>query len=342
MNTIAHMIQDKAYALGYEKCGIIPLQALEDYSERLEERIEKVPESKPFYQRQKRFTNLRAQYPWAKSAVVAVAHYAKYKIPEPVKGHVGKFYLFDFRVDGDSKESQNRQELEQYMEGLGLNVASEKKFGVFALRWAAMKAGLGIIRNNNFFYTESGSWVALEGWLTDQAMELIETPHAAPCPKGCNRCVSACPSGSLVSSHTMAPGSCVSYLTTLGGRDLPHQSLGKTFGNWIYGCDTCQDVCPMNKGKWAETADFPGIADLAPYLTPENIMAMDENFYQQYVQPRFFYLTAEELWKWQVNALCFMQNRYEEKYKQYIIGACENENERVREMAQHVCQELDL
>ena len=340
MSTIERMIQDKAFALGYEKCGIVLLQELEDYAERLAERIQKVPRAEKFYQSQKRFTNLSQQYPWAKSVIVLVTHYGKYKIPAHLKGRIAKYYLCDGRIDPNSTEFRNSQAMEEYLRELGLKIASERKFGMVGLRWAAMKAGLGMIRNNNFFYTESGSWVALEAWLTDRQMELKETTPLAACPKGCQRCVAACPSGSLSAPHTMLPNSCVSFLTTFGGRDLPNEPLCKTFGHWIYGCDACQDACPMNKGKWNEAEDFPGLSGLAPQLTLENIMEMEEGFYRREIQPKFFYLTPEELWKWKVNVLCFMRNNYQESYRPYLTAACENENAKIREMAQAVCNEL--
>ena len=50
-------IVEKAIELGYEKCGIVRIKDLKDYDERLLERIDKVPASKMFYERQKRLTN---------------------------------------------------------------------------------------------------------------------------------------------------------------------------------------------------------------------------------------------------------------------------------------------
>lgn len=340
MNTIEQMIQNKAYELGYEKCGIIPVNAMKDYAEKFEERIQKVPESKMFYQGQRRLLNPLDKYPWAKSIVVLASRYGKYKIPKYVKDHIAKAYLFDIRVDANSKEFQNSQTLEQYMQQLGLKTAADHKFGIVGLRWAAMQAGLGIIRRNNFFYTQYGSWMHIEAWLTDKDMELIETHNLQKCPNGCNRCIVACPTHSLSSPYTMLPTACISYLTTFGGRDLPHEPLRKNFGNCIYGCDVCQDVCPMNRGKWEENYNFPNLSELAPFLTPENILNMEEEFYRKQIQPKFFYLSGSELWKWKVDVLCFMGNNYQEKYKPYITAACENKNEKIREMAQLICSEL--
>lgn len=340
LGKMEQMIQSKAYELGYEKCGIIPLKAMEGYAERFEERIQKVPASEPFYQRQRRLVDPRAEYPWAKSVVVVVSRYGKYKIPPSVKGHIAKSFLFDARVDTNTKEYQANQDIEKYMQELGLRIETNSKFGIVGMRWAAMQAGLGIIRRNNFFYTQSGSWVGLKAWLTDKEMELIETPSLPQCPKGCKRCMESCPTHSLSAEYTMLPTACISFLTTFGGRDLPHEPLNKHFANCIYGCDICQDVCPMNKGKWQENEDFPGLSNLAPKLTPENIMNMHLDFYRERVQPKFFYLSSDELWKWKVNTLCFMRNNYQEAYKPYITAACDDENEKIREMARSICLEL--
>lgn len=342
MAAIEQMIQEKAYELGYEKCGIIPISWMEGYGEKFEERIQKVPQSAPFYHSQLRLVNPLAEFPWAKSIVVATVAYGKYKVPETVKGHIAKAYLFDVRVDANTKEYQNSRAFEQYMQELGIRIVTNQKFGVVGMRWAALQAGLGIIRRNNFLYTESGSWVHLEAWVTDREMELRETNNVPQCPKGCNRCMESCPTKSLSAPYTMLPNACVSFLTTFGGRNLPREPLSKSFGNCIYGCDICQDACPMNRGKWQETEEFPGLDELAPALTPENILYMEEDFYREKIQPKFFYVSPEDLWKWKVDVLCFMRNNYMESYKEHIIKACNNENEKIREMAYSICNELAL
>ncbi len=339
---IEKIIHNKACELGYEKCGIVRIQDLEGYDERLQERIHKEPASKVFYQRQSRLTRLQEQYPWAKSVIVAVSCYGEYKVPDWLKGRIGKHYILDGRVNEESQEFQRNTAMEKFLQELGLTTAYNRNFGIVGLRWAAMKAGLGVVRRNNFFYTESGSWVELEAWLCDREMELLGTTELPPCPEGCNRCIKACPSGSLSSPYSMNPVSCVSFLTTFGGRDLPNDPLGRCFGAWIYGCDACQDICPMNKGKWKEKDEFPGVSELSPWLTPENILTMEEEFYKQNIQPKFFYLSPDELWKWKVNALNFMRNNYKESFKPYITAASRDGNEKIRAMAQLACKELSL
>lgn len=340
MSTLEQMIQQKAYDLGYFKCGIVPIEKLDGYSERLNERMEKEPSSKPFYSNLLFLTKVLERFPWAKAAVIVASYYGKYKIPENAKGRIGKTYLFDIRTDSGSKEYQSSIALEQYLTEMGLKTVSNHNFGDIPLRWTAMKAGLGIIRKNNFFYTQAGSYVQLEAWLIDRKMELIETNSLPPCPEGCRKCIDSCPSHSLTSPYTMNPINCISLLTTLNLRDLSQGSIRNTLGSWIYGCDACQDACPMNKGKIDEKFDFPGVEELSDHLSPEKIMEMDEVYYKQNVQPKFFYLKPEELWKWKINALCYMRNNYEDSYKTYILSACEDGNEKIRELAGQIKREL--
>ncbi|WP_312433628.1 epoxyqueuosine reductase [Lacrimispora sp.] len=341
MNEIEKMIQGKAYELGYEKCGIIPLTALREYEIKFEERLQRVPQSATYYERHRRLTQPEKKFTWAKSVVVVTEHIGKYRIPESLNT-IAKFYLCDTRADKNTQGFQTGLLFEEYMRNLGFRVETERKFGLVGLRWAAIKAGLGVIRRNNFFYTESGSWVTLYAWLIDKEMELLETSNLPACPKGCNRCIQSCPSNALSEPYTLSPTECVSYLTTFGGRDLPNEPLSRKFGNWIYGCDTCQDVCPMNRGKWQGYEDFPGLAELAPILTPEKILTMDENLYKERIQPKFFYLSTDDLWKWKVNALSYMRNHYKEEYQPYIIAACGNENIKIREMSLLIRDELNI
>lgn len=342
MDKIPQLIHQKALELGYEKCGIISVKKMGGYEEKLDERIQKVPESGTFYKKQQRLVEFKEEFPWAKSIVVLTVPYSKYIIPEAVRGHIAKKYLLDTRIDENTKEYQNSVALEEYMWELGIRTATNRKFGIVGLRWAAMQAGLGIIRRNNFFYTESGSWISLEAFLTDHEMELTETPNLPPCPKNCDRCIKACPTASLCEAYTMNPLKCVSFLTTFGAGNLPKEPLAAQFGDWIYGCDVCQDVCPMNHNKWVGNEDFPKLAELSNVLTAENILRMNEKTYKEKIQPKFFYLTPDDLWKWQINALNYMDNRFDEKYKPTIMEMRGSRYPRVRDMADAICQKRNL
>jgi len=342
MDSLASQIKKTALNMGYEKCGIIKISDMSGYEEKLNERVGRIPETKPFYERFYRFAHLRDLYPWAKSIVICVSHYGKYHVPEHLQGLIGKYYLFDARRDAQSKELQDSLKFEEYMQGMGLKTENERKFGTTALRWAAVEAGLGIVRRNNFFYTESGSWIHLEAWLIDKELESKEIPTMAECPESCNMCVKSCPTASLSEPYTMNPSSCISFLTTFGGRDLPHERLNEQMGGWVYGCDVCQDVCPMNKHRWNATEEFPSLEELSHYISLEKILKMDYAFLEQIIQSKFWYINKEDVWKWKVNAINAMVNEYKGQYKEAIYDACSDSHAKVRKMAHWAIGKLNL
>ncbi|MBE6069591.1 MAG: epoxyqueuosine reductase [Clostridium lundense] len=340
MNLLAEQIKSAALSMGYEKCGIIKISDMLGYEEKLNERIERIPEVKPYYEGFYRFAHLQDTYPWAKSIVICVRQYGKYHIPEHLKGSIAKYYLVDSRTDESSKDFQDSLKFEAYMQEIGLKTATERKFGITALRWAALKAGLGLVRKNNFFYTESGSWVYLEAWLIDKDLESTEISTLKPCPEHCNLCIKSCPTSSLSQPYTMNRSSCISCLTTWEGWDLPHEKFNKQMGSWVFGCDVCQDVCPFNKSSWTENEEFPFLSELSERLSLEQIIEADYEFLENVVQPKLWYISQEKVWRYKTNALNAMLNGYKPEYLPFIEKACKDENENVRNMAKWVLSKL--
>ncbi|WP_239256956.1 tRNA epoxyqueuosine(34) reductase QueG [Listeria ilorinensis] len=109
----------------------------------------------------------------------------------------------------------------------------------------AERAGIGARGKNTLLLTkEFGSYVYLGEMITNLSFE-PDQPIGDLCGS-CNQCVKACPTGSLLGDGKMNPLICLSYLTQTKGfldekyRDVLH--------NRLYGCDTCQVVCPYNRG----------------------------------------------------------------------------------------------
>ena len=342
MGQMEEHIRDKALEMGYEACGIIKISAMSGFEQKLNERIERIPEANPMYQNYHRFAHPEATYPWAKSIIVCVRSHGKYKVPNNLEGLIGKHYLFDYRTDVLSKDYLNSLRFEAYLRDNGLEVATERRFGVTALRWAGWRAGLGLIRKNNFFYTKSGSWVSLEAWLIDREFECIQETPVKPCPEGCTLCMQNCPTSSLSQPYTMNPSSCVSFLTTFGGSDSTKDKFGTQIGHWIYGCDVCQDVCPFNKSVRGGVEEFPGLTELSQHVSLEKLVSADYSFLENTLQPKFWYIRPSDVWKWKVNAINAMVNYYENKYRECLLNARNDSQPKVREMAQWAIGRLGL
>jgi epoxyqueuosine reductase len=330
----------KAIDLGYDKCGIVNIEKMKGYAEKLSERIERFPEVKIHSEDFYAFANLQSEYPWAKSIIICARWYGKYRIPENVKGHVAKYYLTDSRRDKNSQGNKDSVAFEQYLIDCGIKTMTNRDFGITALRWAAMKAGIGIVRKNNFLYTEKGSWVYLEAFLIDKDVEYIHENKIMACPEKCNLCVKACPTKSLAEPYMMNRSTCVSCLTTWEGWDLTTDINSSNLGNWIFGCDACQDVCPFNRKKWTEDEEFPFLSELCLQLSLEQIVEADYNFLRNRVQPKFWYIPQEKVWRYKTNALNTMLNAYKPEYLPVIQEACNDENKNVRNMANWVLKRL--
>jgi epoxyqueuosine reductase len=112
-------------------------------------------------------------------------------------------------------------------------------------RAAARRAGIGWIGENTCLFTpELGSWVFLGEILTDIEIEPDE-PAKDLCDH-CGRCVRACPTGALMAPFQINPYRCLSYITQMRGF-IPEE-FRKPLGHRIFGCDTCQEACPKNRG----------------------------------------------------------------------------------------------
>ncbi len=116
--------------------------------------------------------------------------------------------------------------------------------GALVDRAVAERAGIGWSGKNCAIITpEYGSWVYLGEMITN-----IPFPPDEPITEGCGDCticIDACPTGALVGPGQLNAQRCISFLTQT--KDLVPDEFKKKIGNRLYGCDTCQVVCPKNR-----------------------------------------------------------------------------------------------
>jgi epoxyqueuosine reductase len=334
---LALEIVSKARSLGYYKCGIIKVSDVGDYAELLQRRMSDYPDAKIMLDRFISFAEPAKIFPWAKSIVVCIHDKGRYKIPANLQGMIGKDFLVDTRRRKDTVEFQSSLTFEAYLTGLGLQVETHRDYGLTSLRLAAMRAGLGLIRRNNFFYSDQGSSVSIEAWLIDREMELKDKVMVKPCPEKCGKCIKACPTKALAAPFSMNPLKCASFLTHNSNVDWINHPLATLMDGWIYGCDACQDACPFNQvSRRDKVLDFPGLTELGKELSLTGILEMSYEYLSQKLAPVFWYIPVERLWTWKVNVLNVMYNYYTDEYRDSILLAIKDQNQQVRDMARRV------
>ena len=143
-------------------------------------------------------------------------------------------------------------------------------------RAAAVRAGLGWFgKNGNVLNSTFGSWLLLGQIITD--LELApDAPLSKTCGQ-CTRCMPACPTNAIVAPYVVDNRRCISYLTIEHKGAIPHE-LREGMGNWVFGCDICQEVCPVNrKAKATDDPNF-GRRDLSALDLVELLEMTEDEF----------------------------------------------------------------
>jgi epoxyqueuosine reductase len=121
-------------------------------------------------------------------------------------------------------------------------------------RELAQRAGLGWIGKNTMLINpEGGSYYLLAEILLGielEADEALTTDHCGTC----TRCIEACPTDCILPDRTLDASRCISYLTIELKEDIPIK-MREQMGEWVFGCDVCQVVCPWNERFAADSGD---------------------------------------------------------------------------------------
>lgn len=169
------------------------------------------------------------------------------------RGKVARYALGDDYHDTVKLKLQALHRLLEARLGEPVRARVSVDSGPVVDRAVAARAGLGWYgKNTNILTPELGSWVLLGAMLVD--VELPPTPPSRKSCGACTRCMVACPTGALIAPGVLDSRRCISYLTIELRGPIPRE-LRPMMGAWVFGCDICQEVCPVNRS--APILDHP-------------------------------------------------------------------------------------
>lgn len=217
----------------------------------------------------------RRRFPWAKSVLVLAAAHAYPDPGVPPGGlRLGRVARYAWVRDYHALIAPQLRALEEVARGAGLETTSEAKgyidHGPFLERGYGVLAGLGWLgKNSMLMRMDGGSYLTLAVLLTSLELEAglpEETSGGSSlypdrCGR-CTRCVKGCPTGALSPDGMLDARKCVSYWT-IEHRGFIAPELWQGMGEWLLGCDICQEVCPWNSKARQHWQGFEPEAELA-------------------------------------------------------------------------------
>jgi epoxyqueuosine reductase len=278
-------IKDKTRELGFDHCGIAKAEKLEEDARRLENWLNKGMHGSMQYM--ENHFDLRIDpcklVPGAKSVITLLLNYfpGRETLPDPSGGispriakyAYGKDYHEVIRDKLKDLLGQMRQVIGE-VEGRGFVDSAP----VLERSWA-VRSGLGWVgKNGNLLHKQAGSFFFIATLIVDLELD-YDAPFAGDYCGTCRKCIEACPTEAISEDKVVDGSQCISYFTIeLKDLLIPDAMKGK-FDNWLFGCDTCQDVCPWNRfSKPATETAFAPIPAILHFKTAEWEELTEESF----------------------------------------------------------------
>jgi epoxyqueuosine reductase len=244
---LTNRIKAEARRLGFASAGVCP--AVEPTgATRLREWLDRGYAGEMHYleRREEAYRSPLSVLDGVKSIVMLAMNYrtVEPRVPQSGEGRISRYAW------GNDYHDLIRERLNQLGSFLAAELPSVRSRGVvdsapLLEREFAELAGLGWVGKNTLLLDKHlGSWFFLAALLTDAELA-YDVPHAADHCGTCRACLDACPTDAFVEPYVLDARRCISYLTIEHRSSIPND-LRAGMGDWLFGCDICQDVCPWN------------------------------------------------------------------------------------------------
>lgn len=232
--------------------------------------------------RQARRRDLNVILPGARSLAVVGLDYRTSTIPDEVLNDParGRIASYAWGLDYHDIMTPRLEKLAAWIQAESGQTISHHVYvdtGAILERSHAHEAGLGFTgKNTMLIHPRRGSYFFLGEILTDMEFDSYDSPGRETMCGSCTRCLRACPTDAFPAPHVLDARRCISYLTIEHKGWIDHD-LRQLMGNWVYGCDVCQDVCPFQRfAQPTNELDLypPDVDRAAPSLL--DLLALDD------------------------------------------------------------------
>ncbi len=242
------LIKSLAAELGFNYCGIAKAALLTDDAKRLEQWLAKGMQGNMQYM--ENHFDLRIDptklVPGAKSVITLLLNYFPEEQPYSETPKIAKYAY------GQDYHQVIREKMKELIELIKEQIGQINGRGfvdsapVLERAWA-VKSGLGWVgKNGNLINKQQGSFFFIATLITDLQLE-YDSPYVKDFCGTCTKCIDSCPTEAILPDKVIDGSKCISYFTIELKEALIPESMKGKFDNWMFGCDTCQDVCPWNR-----------------------------------------------------------------------------------------------
>ena len=281
----SRLVKDKASELGFNLVGLTPARPaphLHAYFQWLDAGMHGEMGYMARTDRQERRRDLNASLPGVRSLVIVGLDYHTLKLPDAILADPtrGRIAAYAWGRDYHDLMLPRLEELAHWLRAESKSEARHRAYvdtGAILERDHAQQAGLGFIgKNTMLIHPRRGSDFFLGEILTEVEFDEYSQPSPGTMCGTCARCLTACPTGAFPRPYVLDARRCISYLT-IEHHGWIDRELRPLMGNWVFGCDVCQVVCPWNRFavQTLTTEFFPPNPDrAAPPLS--QLLALDE------------------------------------------------------------------
>jgi epoxyqueuosine reductase len=258
VTSLAAQVKAAAHSVGFDAVGICDLRPVE--REALDRWLAAGMHGTMHYlERQSSRRREPARIaPGANRAVVVLKSYWRSGDAPTREARAGRVARYAWGEDYHRVVGERLEDLGRMLVELGSTAACTRSYvdaGPVPERELAQRAGLGWIAQNTMLIApQLGSFTFIGTVFTDLPLG-VDDPFEADRCGTCRLCLDACPTAAFPSARVLDATRCISYLT-IEHRAVFEESQRELVGEWLFGCDECQDVCPWNV-RFAHEASEP-------------------------------------------------------------------------------------